>query len=70
MALAAGEYIEGAGALMVSWRRLTVCRVADWQSAGRGKIGQFADCQSAKQQVANLRYVVGTGCARSLGHLL
>src|ERR1017187_1589900 len=34
------------------WRRLAVCRVADWQSAGR----RIADCQSAKQQVANLRY--------------
>jgi len=38
------------------WRRLAVCCTADWQSAACSRIRSSADCQSAKQLVANLRY--------------
>jgi len=35
---------------------VSLCGVADWQSAGSRTRGHLADCQSAKRQVANLRY--------------
>jgi hypothetical protein len=37
-------------------RRLATRRIADWQSAGRGSTRKPADCQSAIQQTASLRY--------------
>jgi hypothetical protein len=38
------------------WRRLLLCRSARWQTAGDATSQRWADCQSATQQVANLRY--------------
>jgi hypothetical protein len=33
-----------------------LCCIADWQSASARRVSRAADCQSAIQQVANLRY--------------
>jgi len=35
---------------------LATCRIADWQSAACPTAGRLADCQSAIQQTASLRY--------------
>jgi hypothetical protein len=37
---------------------LATCRIADWQSAERRIFEPAADCQSAIQQTASLRYFI------------